>query len=307
MKILAQAIQEWMEKYKRNSVKPTTYDRLETSFETLKNYRIAHMGILEITSEDLQDFINTMVEDGYALTTIKKQYHLVTGYLKYANTEGIIPKAIFNNVKLPKQTAVKKKKREVLTYSKKEQVLLRRIFQTSERTGYGAALLMMETGLRVGECLALTWGDIQWERRAVSVNKTLIRLTNRRKMEVQDGAKSYTSNRVVPLNGDALRLLEELYGRTKNENGYIFADEDGNMPISYEALRYQIQCACSEANVPYLGQHVFRHTFATNCYYRGCNVKILSKLLGHSDVSITYNVYIHLFGDALEEMRSVVG
>lgn len=72
-------------------------------------------------------------------------------------------------------------------------------------------------------------------------------------------------------------------------------------------MRYQIQCACVEAGVPYLGQHVFRHTFATNCYNRGCDVKILSKLLGHADVTVTYNVYIHLFGDALEEMRSVVG
>ena len=53
--------------------------------------------------------------------------------------------------------------------------------------------------------------------------------------------------------------------------------------------------------------HVFRHTFATNCYYRGCDVKILSKLLGHSSVTVTYNTYIHLFGDALEEMRAVLG
>ena len=53
--------------------------------------------------------------------------------------------------------------------------------------------------------------------------------------------------------------------------------------------------------------HAFRHTFATNCYERGCDVKILSKLLGHSDVAITYNIYIHLYGDALEEMRRVVG
>ena len=72
-------------------------------------------------------------------------------------------------------------------------------------------------------------------------------------------------------------------------------------------MRYQIQLACAQVNVPYLGQHVFRHTFATNCYERGCDVKILPKLLGHADVTVTYNVYIHLFGDALEEMRSVVG
>lgn len=50
-----------------------------------------------------------------------------------------------------------------------------------------------------------------------------------------------------------------------------------------------------------------RHTFATNCYYRGCEIKLLSKLLGHANVTITYNIYINLYGDALEEMRSIVG
>lgn len=247
-----------------------------------------------------------MVADGYALTTIKKQYHLVSSYLKFANTEGIIPRPVYNNVKLPSQQAVKKQKREVLGYSRPEQVMLRRVLRTHERPGYAAALLMMETGLRVGECLALTWNDILWERRAVRVGKTLIRITNRRRMEVQDGAKSFTSNRTIPLSTDAYTLLEDLYEKAKDRNSYIFAAEDGQ-PMSYEAIRYQIQLACDEAGVPYKGQHVFRHTFATNCYNRGCDVKILSKLLGHADVAVTYNVYIHLFGDALEEMRSVVG
>ena len=61
-----------------------------------------------------------------------------------------------------------------------------------------------------------------------------------------------------------------------------------------------------KAQVEYRGMHVFRHTFATNCYYKGCEIKKLSKLLGHASVTITYNTYIHLYGDALEELRSVI-
>ena len=247
-----------------------------------------------------------MVTDGYALTTIKKQYHLVTSYLKFANTEGIIPRPIYNNVKLPTQQAVKKKRREVLGYSRREQMALNSVFKTKKRIGYSAAMLMMETGLRIGECLALTWNDVLWERRAIRVSKTLIRIANRHRMEVQDGAKSFTSNRTIPLSTNAYNLLDDLSRSSEKTNGCIFAADDG-FPISYEAMRYQIRQACEEADVPYLGQHVFRHTFATNCYNRGCDVKILSKLLGHADVAVTYNVYIHLFGDALEEMRSVVG
>lgn len=306
MKQLHTAIKEWMEQYKLNSVKPATYDRLVTSYNALLNYPIADKDIHDLSAEDIQSYINSLVGDGFALSTIKKQYHLVGAYLKYANTEGILPHPIQNNVKLPSPSAVKKKKREVLGYSKPEQIALKRILCSREKTGYSAALLMMETGLRVGEALALTWDDVLWERRALRVNKTLIRLAHRRRMEVQDGAKSYTSNRTIPLSSDAMRMLEAMCMSAEDLHGYIFADADGK-PISYEAIRYQIQRACAKAKVPYKGQHAFRHTFATNCYYRGCDVKILSKLLGHSDVTITYNVYIHLFGDALEEMRSVIG
>lgn len=306
MSALSEDILNWMEKYKRHSIKPTTYDRLETSLSALTQYPISHMETRDITTEDLQNFINTLVHDGYALSTIKKQYHLVTGYLRYANSEGLIPRPIYNNVLLPTQQAVKKKRKETMGYSRLEQEALRGVLVTRKRPGYAAALLMMETGLRVGECLALTWNDILWERKALRINKTLIRIANRHRMEVQKGAKSYTSNRTIPLSTAAYTLLDNLFREYGSKQHYIFEEADGR-PISYEALRYQITKACNEAGVPYLGQHVFRHTFATNCYYRGCDVKKLSKLLGHSDVTITYNVYIHLFGDELEELRTVVG
>ena len=61
-----------------------------------------------------------------------------------------------------------------------------------------------------------------------------------------------------------------------------------------------------KACVPYRGEHVFRHTFATNCYHKGVDVKILSRLLGHADVNITYNIYVHLYGDGFDEMYAAL-
>ena len=75
-------------------------------------------------------------------------------------------------------------------------------------------------------------------------------------------------------------------------NEWVFTNTDGSR-LSYEALRWQTKCACRDTGVEYRGEHVFRHTFATNCYYKGVDIKILSRLLGHADVNITYNIYIH--------------
>ena len=75
---------------------------------------------------------------------------------------------------------------------------------------------------------------------------------------------------------------------------------------SYKQLMYQTKKLCREAGVTYHGEHVFRHTFATNCYYKGIDVKILSRLMGHSSVTVTYNTYINLYGDGFDEMYAAL-
>jgi len=52
--------------------------------------------------------------------------------------------------------------------------------------------------------------------------------------------------------------------------------------------------------------HGMRRTYTTNCYHKGIDVKILSRLLGHADVNITYNIYVHLYGDGFDEMYSAL-
>ena len=304
-KSLIEDISDWMEKFKKTSIKMASYDRLETSRNLLSCHPIANICTKDLTEEILQDYVNDLTDRGYSLSTIKKQFNLVSGFLRYANVKGIFSRPIYESVRLPAQSVVLKPKREVVAYDISEQERLRKVLESGERPGYFAALIMMETGLRIGECLALTWEDIDWRRRALRVNKTFVRLGNRSRQFVQHEAKSFSSNRTVPIGQRAFGYFETLKKNARFDSGFIFT-QGSTEPLSYEAMRYQIQKACEKADVPYLGQHAFRHTFATNCYNRGCDVKILSKLLGHSNVAITYNVYVHLFGDALEEMRKIV-
>lgn len=304
MKLFDEAVKEWMVSFKKNSVRPSTYDRLETSYGLMEHYALSRVPIDQLDEDYIQDYINELVNDGYAMSTIKKQYHLVTEFMDYANVKGLVDRPYHKAVRLPSKMAIKKPTREVISYTPAEQEALTKVLWTLERPAYIAVLLMLETGMRIGEVLALSWDDINLRRKCVRVCKTFVRLGNRRKSYIQNDAKSYTSNRTIPLSKNALRVLEELKIRDRFME-YIVHDERGN-PLGYEAVRWQIKKACEEAGVPYYGQHVFRHTFATNCYYKGCDVKRLSKLLGHSDVTITYNIYVHLFGDELEDMRLIV-
>lgn len=208
MKKLKEAIYEWLVSYKKNSVKASTYDRLMVSLEMMEKYPVSEIPIDEISSNELQDYVNQLVDDGYALSTIKRQIHLIGGWVAHANLMGIITKPIHKGVKLPAESSVKKPKKEVIAYSRDEQKALKSVLYMGDSVAYYAAIIMMETGMRVGEVLALCWSDINWGRKAVRIDKTVVRLGDSRRCYIQKGAKSYASNRTIPLSTEAYDLLK---------------------------------------------------------------------------------------------------
>jgi integrase len=206
-------------------------------------------------------------------------------------------------VRMPTEAKVKKKTKEVIAYTKEEQEKIwKQIIQHPENVGYAAVAFQIETGLRAGELLALKWSDVNITQCKMRIHATIVNPQYTNLAGYQDSAKSKSSNRTIPLTPKALTILKRLKESSTTE--WVF--EKYNERMSYQQLTYQTKKLCKEARVKYLGEHVFRHTFATNCYYKGCDVKRLSKLLGHSDVTITYNIYVHLFGDELEDMRLIV-
>ena len=303
------AINEWLTVYKKNSVKALTYDRLKTSYKLLCQYALSNCCVNEITSQMMQHFLNQLVSDGYSMSTIKKEFNLLTAYWKHAMSQGQVEHPVYLGVNLPSESALEHRPKEIVAYTHEEQDRLLDYLQTFNHIQYAVVILMLETGMRIGEALALRWSDVLWERRAISVNGTLVRLsTEPDHIFVQNSPKSKTSRRLIPLSTTAMDTLKRLRAQSKTGRGLIFAKSDDSLlPYSYSSVEYHTRTACRELGIPYYGLHAFRHTFATNCYERGCDVKILSKLLGHADVAITYNIYIHLYGDALEEMRKALG
>ena len=303
------AIEEWLDIYKKNSVKPLTYDRLVISSRLLRRDPISEFPVDEIDCDMMQRYIGRLASDGYSISTIKKQFNLLTAYWKHGMSRGAIDKPVYLGVRLPIGASEEIARDEVRTYSPEEQAKLYHQLMMLEKQQYGVIVLMLEEGLRVGEALALRWEDVLWSRRAIKIRRTLVRMSNKPGVTyVQNSPKSKTSRRTIPLSDRAMEVLKKLKERCEEEVGYIFAkDDDSSLPYSYSSVEFHIRTLCKDLGISYKGMHAFRHTFATNCYNRGCDVKILSKLLGHADVAITYNIYIHLYGDALEEMRKVIG
>ena len=257
-------VRHWLDTVKKTKVKPATLDRLVTSADVLESYSIAHKLIQNITADDCEEHVAELTGRGYALTTIKKQMLIVSAPLRYAYAHKQIACNPSVDLKPPSKANVQKSKKQIIAYDKAEQEKMRSILETQKREGYAAIELMMETGLRPGEVLALDWDDVDIARKRIYVDKTIVNLANTKQSYVQSSPKSETSQRQVPLSSRAIEILTHLQKQKKNN--YLFPCAGGRR-LSYEALRYQCQMACQQAGVQYRGLRIFRHTFATNMFY----------------------------------------
>ncbi|MFZ2576814.1 MAG: site-specific integrase [Lactococcus hircilactis] len=159
--------------------------------------------------------------------------------------------------------------------------------------------LLLATGLRVGEALALYWSDIDFNEQTVIINKTIVQtLTGRDK--IQKSAKTKESNRVVSLDSDTLSLLKNW---KKVQNNKVLSLVD-TLVFSYDNHKYTyaresqlLKNHFARACVPDIGFHGFRHTHASLLMNNGVSPKEIQERLGHADYAITMNTYSHLAKD----------
>lgn len=295
-------VKKWLLTVKKKEVKVGTYARLETSAKTMGGFPIGGMKLKDVKSVDFREYIQQLIDYGYSQSTIKKLMLIISAPMEYAYREGIIPmNPCF--AKLPSRYAVKKQTLEIEAYTVEEQEALKKVLVSKSTSNHLLIEFMLETGLRIGEAIALKWCDVDLKKYRLRVHSTVVYLRNGDGAFIQEGAKSISSNRCIPLSVRACEILTEAL--RKQTCDYVFPSSVDTF-ARYESIRKTCKSVCQKANVRYCGLHVFRHTFATNQYYKGTDVKILSRLLGHTSPSVTYNIYIHLYGDGFEEMLNAV-
>lgn len=159
-------------------------------------------------------------------------------------------------------------------------------------------LFVLNTGLRCGEMIALTWDDVDFDGRKVSINKTATVISANSGVIINP-PKTKSSIREVPLTQEALRILKEQRNRkTANiENAiYVFTGDDGQI-ISNQNYSRTLSYICRKNGIEPVSMHSLRHTFATRCIEAGMKPKTLQTILGHSTLAMTMNKYVHTTDD----------
>lgn len=227
---------------------------------------------------------------------------VINQILAYASGKYGIP------VQRVKRQASKVKRRPVEVLTKREQTRLLSVLYSNADSYKMAAAICLYTGLRIGEACALRWADIDFENRLLYVNRTVQRIgvngRGTRTQLMETAPKSEYSKREIPISS----LVWELLVKLKHQKSYVFG---GDKPMEPRTLQYRFKKLLMEAEIPDKGFHILRHTFATNCIEGGVDIKSLSELLGHSDVQITLNRYVHPPMSSkrrqMEELKQIYG
>ena len=162
-----------------------------------------------------------------------------------------------------------------------------------------AFVLLMYSGLRAGELCALTWSDINFYDKTIRVNKNAVEYSewdeegvSHSVFKTQNSTKTRSGMRIIPMTQKALTALKELKQITGNYE-YIITSSNGNR-IRPSRLGRTFASILMAVGMERVGLHALRHTFATMLFNNGCEVKVVSELLGHSNTKITENIYIHV-------------
>lgn len=154
--------------------------------------------------------------------------------------------------------------------------------------------ISLYTGLRIGEICALTWDDIDLKNQLIYVRNTVARV----KTDAGNGSKTHliidtpktsSSRRCIPICSNLLSVLNAHSQR--DTSSYVVTSAQRFM--SPRTFDYRFKRTLAECKLPSVNYHILRHTFATRCIEAGVDVKSLSEILGHSNVSITLNTYVH--------------
>ena len=296
----------WLREYQYNKLKPLSYDRLES---TVLNHIFPHIGGLKVdkvTRDQIQALINQLYKkQKLSYSSVKKVYVALNSCYKHALIDGAVIKNPCLGIVLPSQNEHTKQIFALSTdeVERMKQELLKNAPDGTPLYTYGYAyLLILHTGMRMGEALSLRWTDVDFDNRTITISKNHV-LSKKLdedgnriggyELQTQNSTKTASGNRVIPMNRSAEEALLAL--REGNDTPYVITNSRSNpvLPSNFErSFHALLKNAGIEGDY---GIHALRHTFASMLFAKGVDVKIVSKLLGHSTVKITYDIYVHLF------------
>lgn len=269
-----------------NRVKESTFANYKMKFEKHILPEFGDMLCSELSAEVINAFICKKLASKLSASYVRDIFVVFKTMLKYAQEEYNF-KLSLKNIVLPKC-----EKKEVKKISDAEQnMLVMYLKQYMNLTSFGI-LISLLMGLRIGELCGLKWSDVDFKNKILHINKTVQRISlsdgKGKTKVIISSPKSEKSHRQISIPDCLMRYFEQF---RSDGNFYILSGSE--KVIEPRTMQYRYKKVLLAAKVSNHNYHQLRHTFATNCMQNGFDIKTLSNVLGHSNVSLTLSRYIH--------------
>ena len=309
-------LRNWLKTYKKGTIKDSSYDALE---KTALNQVIPNIGMIQLqqlTSDDIQILLKDLKKQGYSYSTVKKAHDCINAMIKHAVIAGDVDRNPMLLVKMLAESEFEKK--EIRFFTQEECSLIVEESSRQYKTGapvyvYGDAyVLMLHTGIRLGEAIGLEKSDWDENNKTLHIRRNIQSITKRddsgervkgREL-VCNTTKTYSGDRILPLNKSATEALERLCNSCP-ESKHIICSRNGNM-IPPERLERTFYRILNNLKIDKTGLHSLRHTFASMLFANKADIKTISHLLGHASIQITLNTYIHLVKEPDKEAVAIL-
>lgn len=295
------------QKLDSNIIGEGQYARLKWTANKIKEHRIGNIGIQELTSYDIQGFLNE--NKHFSSSYIRKMFELINGACKSAVKKKIIVSNPAEDVIKPKSTKLDKEVRALTLEEQSKFVHYIHSVRIDEENYKVCLMLEMYMGLRVGEALALKSSDIDLKKNTITVSRTLTRDKDFNVI-MNNRAKTAAGRRVLPIPNIMRKELKEQIELSKNNRDnllFICNGDEYVRPTSINAVINRIFERQLGLDSEGISSHVLRHTYATRSIEAGMTPVVLQRLMGHTDVKITLNTYTSVFNEfKQDELDKVV-
>ena len=292
----------WITEIKAKTVRWSTLSSYKDRYNKNIKEIIGNMLVSDVKPMHCQNVLNVMDNNGYVGSSMARTKATLSAMFSDACENGLIAvNPVTKSVKCPKKP---EKNTRVLTLDEQERFLT----AAKESVNYKHFLFILQTGVRSSELRGLKWDDVDFQNRIIHIRRNVTHDSNNNRF-ITGELKTSSGQRDIPMTKTAYDLLMDIKGQQAVKKNrviqfefadHVFLNRSGKLLPNSNYDRY-LEKICDKAGIERISMHTLRHTFATRCIESGMKPKTLQKILGHANISMTMDLYVHVTEDEKEK------
>lgn len=297
-------LSEYLDYWLENIIKPERADNTYESYGlSIKNYLSSRLGgvlLSKLKPLQIQSMFSDLAKEGKGSRTRENCYIVLNSALNKAIQLGLISANPCTPIDKPKYTPG-----EMFPFTMEEYKTI--LKETKDEPYHALIVLALTMGFRFGELAGLKWENVDFKERTIHIKQQLIEIKGGLKLKEP---KSKSSIRTVDMPDKAYEVLldhkKEQLKSDYTDSKFVFLAPDGTMLRRTNFMRRVWKERLKDAKIKHRGFHHTRHFFATEALSAGVPIPVVSKILGHSKVSVTLDVYAHVLDQHTEKSTKVL-